>query len=168
MKKLMGTLLVFVLCLGFTTQAQQAEDSVWVVSGFYFSVQFGDNEPAKFQEVSGLEIETQPVDYEGDVSPEEYGKHLPGISMGNVTLKNGIFLGKSEFDDWYSKAYVGNIEPTTVVIMLLDQMGEAAMTWTLFNAWPAKIEMTDLKADRDEVAVEIVELAYERMEIGMP
>ena len=39
------------------------------------------------------------------------------------------------------------------------------MTWTLVNAWPIKVTGTDLKSDGNEVAVETMILAYERLTI---
>jgi phage tail-like protein len=54
----------------------------------------------------------------------------------------------------------------TVVIKLLDETGAPTMTWTLTNAWPTKIQSTDLKADGNEVAIESIELAYETLVIA--
>jgi len=39
------------------------------------------------------------------------------------------------------------------------------MTWTLSNAFPTKITVTDMKADGNEVAVESIELAYEGLKL---
>jgi len=40
------------------------------------------------------------------------------------------------------------------------------MTWTLNNAWPTKIQGTDLKADGNEAAIETIELAFETIVIA--
>ena len=39
------------------------------------------------------------------------------------------------------------------------------ITWKLQNAWPSKIQSTDLKADANEVAIETMELVHEGLEI---
>jgi phage tail-like protein len=53
-----------------------------------------------------------------------------------------------------------------VIIKLLDEAGKPTMTWTLNNAWPTKIQGTDLKADANEAAIETIELAYETLVIA--
>ncbi len=40
------------------------------------------------------------------------------------------------------------------------------MTWTLENAWPTKITSTDLKSDGNEIAIDIIEIAHEKMTIN--
>ncbi|WP_321296698.1 phage tail protein [Marinifilum fragile] len=49
-------------------------------------------------------------------------------------------------------------------LRLLDERGKPAMSWKLHNAWPTKITSTDLKEEGDEVAIELLEIAYEGME----
>jgi phage tail-like protein len=35
------------------------------------------------------------------------------------------------------------------------------MTWKIKNAWPAKVQSTDLKSDGNEVAIETLEIVHE-------
>ena len=60
---------------------------------------------------------------------------------------------------------MNTIKRSTVVISLLDEAGKPTMIWTLTNAWPTKITGTDLKSDGNEVAVESIELAHEKLSI---
>ena len=39
------------------------------------------------------------------------------------------------------------------------------MVWKVKNAWPAKIQSTDLKADGNETAIESIEIAHEGLSI---
>ena len=39
------------------------------------------------------------------------------------------------------------------------------MSWTLVNAFPVKITVTDMKSDGNEVAVETLEIAHEGLVI---
>jgi phage tail-like protein len=60
---------------------------------------------------------------------------------------------------------MNTIERWAVIIKLLDQNGDAVVTWTLNNAWPTKISATDLKSDGNEVAIDSIEIAHEGLTI---
>lgn len=143
---------------------QQA--SIWPLPKFYFSVQFGDGIDVKFQEVAGLESETQVIEYRHGTSPVFAPIKMPGLAkVGNVTMRKGIFAKDTQFWDWYSKIKMNSTSPRTVVIKLLDEAGAPKMVWTLHKAWPTKITGTDLRSEGNEVAVEAIELAFERLEV---
>lgn len=143
------------------------QNNLWPLPKFYFTVRVGDLFEAKFQEVSGLEVEPQVIEYRHGNSPEFSSIKMPGISkFGNVTLKKGIFKGDNRFLDWFNKIKMGVIERQPVTIKLLDESGAPTMVWTLKNAWPTKITGTDMKSEGDEVAVESLEMAHEGIEIN--
>jgi len=145
--------------------AGEAQDSVWPLPKFYFQVKIGDTEVA-FQEVSGLDIEAQIIEYRHGNSKEFSTIKMPGIKKtGNVTLKKGVFVKDNAFWDWFNQIKMNTIERKTVVISLLDEGGSPTMVWTLNNAWPTKITGTDMKADGNEVAVETIEVAHEGLTI---
>jgi phage tail-like protein len=52
-----------------------------------------------------------------------------------------------------------------VIINLLNEKASPMMTWTLTNAFPVKMQATDLKSDASEVAIETLELAYETLAV---
>lgn len=98
---------------------------------FYFQVKIG-NTAAVFQEVSGLDIEAQIIEYRHGDRREFSTVKMPGIKKtGNVTLKKGVFVKDTSFWDWYSQIRMNTIERTTVVISLLDGDGNPTMVWTL-------------------------------------
>ena len=145
--------------------AGEAQDKVWPLPKFYFQVKIADQEVA-FQEVSGLDIEAQVIEYRHGNSKEFSTIKMPGIKKsGNVTLKRGVFKGDNTFWDWFNAIKMNTIERKEVVISLLDQEGSPTMVWTLKNAWPTKITGTDLKSDGNEVAVETLEVAHEGITI---
>ena len=120
-----------------------------------------------FQEVSGLDIEAQIIEYRHGNSKEFSTIKMPGIKKtGNVTLKKGVFVKDNAFWDWFNQIKMNTIERKTVVISLLDEEGNPSMVWTLNNAWPTKITGTDMKSDGNEVAVETVEVAHEGLTIS--
>ena len=110
--------------------------SVWPLPKFYFSVSLGSQDSTvSFQEISGLETETQIIEYRHGDSKQFSTIKMPGIAkVGNVTLKKGIFVKDNNFFKWYDAIKMNIIKRETVVIKLLDEGGNATMTWTLTNA----------------------------------
>ena len=149
--------------------AGEVQDNIWPLPKFYFSVTLGDNDAVSFQEVDGIESETQIVEYRHGNSNVFSPIKMPGLArVGNVTMRKGIFINDDNFWQWYDEIIMNTIERRTVVISLLDQTGTPKTTWTLQNAWPTKITGTDLKSEGNEVAVESIEIAYETLVIEAP
>ena len=144
-----------------------AQDQNWPLPKFYFMVDWGSTTNIPFQEVSGLVIEAQPINYRHGNSPVFSEISMPGlVKNSNVTMKKAVFTKDNSFWDWYVKIKMNTIERQNVVIKLLDEGGNPTMTWTLINAWPTKITSTDLKSDGSEVAVESIEIAHEGLTIA--
>ncbi len=140
--------------------------SVWPIPKFHFQVKW-DSEVMSFQEVSGLDIEAQPIEYRSGDSPVFSTVKMPGIQKsGNVTMKKGVFKSDNKFWDWFNKIKMNTIARVPVTISLLDETGAPTMVWTLANAWPTKITGTDLKSDGNEAAIETIEIAHEGLVIA--
>ena len=147
--------------------AGEAQDNVWPLPKFYFSVQLGDDTSINFQEVNGLESETKPIEYRHGNSPVFYPIKMPGLGrVGNVTMRKGIFVNDQRFWAWYNEIKMNTIKRRTVVINLLDESAAPKMVWTLYNAWATKITGTDLKSEGNEVAVESIEVAFETLTVA--
>jgi phage tail-like protein len=139
--------------------------ATWPLVKFAFQVKWDDAELI-FQEVTGLSSETQVIEYRGGSSKTFSTVKMPGIQkFGNVTLKKGIFKGDKALWDKYGLIKMNTYKRSTIVISLLDEAQAVAMSWTLLNAFPSKITVTDMKADGNEVAVETLELAHEGLSI---
>ena len=139
--------------------------TVWPMPKFYFQVKW-DSEVMSFQEVSGLDVEAQTIEYRHGDSPEFSTINMPGIKkVSNVTMKKGVFKSDNKFWDWFNQIKMNTIKRVPVTISLLDESGSPTMVWTLANAWPAKITGTDLKSDGNEVAIESIEIAHEGLTI---
>ncbi|MGD1847035.1 MAG: phage tail protein [Salibacteraceae bacterium] len=140
--------------------------TIWPMPKFYFNVKW-DSASMSFQEVSGLDTETQPIEYRHGDSPVFSNIKMPGLAkFGNVTMRKGVFVSDNSYWDWYSQIKMNTIKRITVTISLLDETGNPTMVWTLANAWPTKIVATDLKSDGNEVAIETIEIAHEGLTIG--
>ena len=140
--------------------------AVWPIPNFHFQVKW-DTEVMSFQELSGLDIEAQPIEYRHGDSPEFSTIKMPGIKKsGNVTMKKGVFKSDNKFWDWFNEIKMNTIKRKPVTISLLDEAGSPTMVWTLANAWPTKITGTNLKSDGNEVAIESIEIAHEGITIA--
>src|SRR6266481_1260234 len=107
--------------------------AIWPMPAFHFKVTIGaaDALQGAFQEVSGLNSETQVIEYRHSISPQYSTIKMPGITkVGNVTLKRGIFKGDLSFWNWYAQINQNTIKRQTVVIELLDEASAAQMKWT--------------------------------------
>ena len=132
---------------------------------FHFSVDWGGTQAA-FAEVTGLNIETQVIEYRDGLSPEYSTIKMPGLKKyGNITLKRGVFADDNEYYEWLSKIKLNTAERRDIVISLLDEEHQPVMTWKVLNAWPTKITSPDLKANGNEAAMEGIEIAHEGLVI---
>lgn len=149
--------------------AGEEQNNIWPLPKFYFSVTLGDDDSVTFQEVDGLESETQVIEYRHGNNPIFAPIKMPGLKkVGNVTMRKGIFVNDTKFWTWYSQIEMNTIERRTVVVNLLDQNGDPKMVWTLNNAFPTKVSGTDLKSEGNEVAIETLEVAYETLGVTAP
>jgi phage tail-like protein len=145
-----------------------AEDkqSIRPLPEFSFMVEFGDGNAAKFQEVTGLESETQPIEFRHGNSPVFAPIKMPGLhKVGDVTLKRGVVASDGTLWDWLNQIELNTVKRRTVVIKLVDATGTPKMAWSLSNAWPTKITAAALKADGNEIAIESLELAHEGIDL---
>lgn len=132
---------------------------------FHFQVEWGGANIG-FSEVSGLDVETEVIEYRDGVSPEYVKTKMPGMQkFSNITLKRGTFKGDNQFFDWWNTVALNTIERRDVTISLLNERHEPVVVWKIKNAWPVKVQSTDLKADGNEVAIETIELAHEGLVI---
>jgi phage tail-like protein len=137
---------------------------------FSFQVSWGKARMG-FTEVSGLDFETEVIEYREGTSLKYNKSKQPGLTKySNVTLKRGTFLGDFDYYEWWKQTYyfqeVNAKYRTNVLIQLMDEQHNPIISWSLANAWPTKIQSTDLKADANEVAIESMELVHEGLTIN--
>jgi phage tail-like protein len=143
----------------------QQSKSTWPLVKFAFRVKIGDTE-ILFQEVTGLNAETQVIEYREGNSKVFSTVKMPGIKKyGNVTLKKGIFKDDKALWDMYNLVKMNTFERKKVTISLLDESNQEVMSWELINAFPAKMTVTDMKSDGNEAAIETMELAHEGLNV---
>ena len=132
---------------------------------FHFQVEWGGARLG-FTEVTGLDAETEVIEYREGTSREYTKLKMPGmIKHSNATFKRGIFQSDNEFFVWWNTVALNTVERRDITISLLDETHAPVMVWKLKNAWACKVVSTDLKADGNETALESIEVAYDSLSI---
>ncbi len=132
---------------------------------FHFSVDWGGTNIG-FTEVTGLEVSTDVIEYRDGANPEYSKTKMPGMQkFGNITMKRGTFAHDNQFFAWWNTVALNTIERRDVTIKLLNEKHEPVVVWKVKNAWPVKVQSTDLKGDGNEVAIETIEIAHEGLTI---
>jgi phage tail-like protein len=87
------------------------------------------------QEVSGLDVESQTIEYRHGDSKDFSVVKMPGVKKtGKVTMKKGVFKSDNKFWDWFNHIKMNTIKRVPVTISLLDESGSPTVVWTLANA----------------------------------
>lgn len=142
---------------------------------FYFLVYFNLSPDSSmdigFQSVSGLDqtIETETVN-EGGVN--QFVHVLPTRrKRGPLVLKRGVLSkGQSSLTQYLMSCF-GNDQITpmpTVLIELLNEVGDPLLTWTATNVWPTSWKIGELNAMQGEVLIETLELNYNQLTFDNP
>jgi phage tail-like protein len=124
---------------------------------------------AAFSECDGLELTMEPTSYQqgGDNTQQV---HLAGpVSYGQLALKRGM---TASFDlwDWFARVSDGAYElrATTVVTLLGSDGATERARFLLTRCLPVRLKAPALNAGDGGVAIEELEVAYERLRLDMP
>jgi phage tail-like protein len=134
---------------------------------FNYLIDIGKLTAGGFSEVSGLDVEVQPIDYRnGD---EDFiARKLPGIKkVPNIVLKRGI-IGDLELFKWLYQGMIGKVDRREGAIVLRDEQRNEVMRWKFTRGWACKLAGPSLKGDGNAIAIESLEIAHESLEIVTP
>lgn len=132
---------------------------------FHFSVDWGGTNIG-FTEVSGLDMDIEQIEYRHGASPEYTSTKMPGLrKYSNITLKRGSFQNDNEFYEWMNTVKLNTIERRDITISMLNEEHDPVVVWKIKNAWPVKVQSTDLNSTGNEAAIETLELAHEGLVI---
>ncbi|MFY1671348.1 phage tail protein [Plantactinospora sp. WMMB334] len=133
--------------------------------GYNFAVELDGITRAGFREASGLETSQNGAEYREGTDRNLAPRKIPGLnSYGDITLSRGL-TNDSKLWEWRQRVMKGTVERHNVSITLLDQQGNPRVTWNLFECWPKSWTGPSLNATSDEIAVEQLTLACERIEV---
>jgi phage tail-like protein len=140
-------------------------DRIDPYAAFNFTVEIDGVTAAGFSEVSGLDTETDVIEYRtGDI--ENRVTKLPGLKKyPNIVLKRG-FTRERALWDWRRAVMDGRTERRSGSIVLHNEAREVALRWNFTDGWPSKWQGPALNAKNNEVAIETLEIAHEHLELA--
>lgn len=121
----------------------------------------GGTSTLNFQEVSGLGLEQDAIEYR---SGEEAGtvRKMPGMQkFSNVTLKRGTFAHTPRMTNYFKAVSAKRVQKETMILHMVDKAGTIHRAWRLTNAIPLKYKGANLNASGNEVAMEELTIAHE-------
>lgn len=145
-----------------------SKDNKFPIPKFYFKVTI-DGVDAGFQEVTGLDVENEIVEYRDGSDPEFIPQRRVSIrKSGTVSFKKGMFKGDTQFRDLYKKIYddkskffsSDNNNLNIIVELLTEKMDDVAFKWEIQNAVPIKLSTDSLNSTENSIAIETMEFSH--------
>jgi phage tail-like protein len=139
-------------------------------SSYNFLSESGGLIQAGFSECTGLNSETNVIEYR-EGSDDTTMRKLSGLSkFGKVTLKRGVAVGQQIFE-WRRMVTEPSDDPEreprrNISIILLDEKRTEQVRFNLKNAWPSKWTGPDFKAAANEIAIEQLEICHEGVSVA--
>ncbi|MCP5003931.1 MAG: phage tail protein [Planctomycetes bacterium] len=125
-----------------------------------------------FQEVSGItsKITTESVIEGGE---NRYVHKLPTrVDHNNLVLKRGIAILASPLVRWcqsvFETPFDSPISPKNIIVSLLNEERKPARSWSFVNAYPVTWEVEAFQSQKNEVAIEKIELNYDYVNCKIP
>lgn len=140
-------------------------------SNYNFLVDLGtgnvDGPQAGFCEVILPASTIDVIEYRSGNGVESSVHKIPGRTRyGNVVFKRGV-IGSLDLYNWWNDVRNGNVTSLRNITVLLqnEDHTQVVLTWKFLRAWPVRLEFSSLDAKGKETLIEILELAFERMEM---
>jgi phage tail-like protein len=138
---------------------------------FNFLVDLGDGNTdgpdAGFEEVGRIGLEVPVIEYRNGNSRENNVIKLTGLAKTpDVTFKRGI-IGSLRLSQWLDQIRNGDVNAlrTVTIRLMSEDHGSVVQTWKLLRARIVKHVSGPFNAKANEVALEEMVLAYERLEM---
>jgi len=115
----------------------------------------------RFQSVSGLEVSMETETYR-EGGENRFVHTVPTrAKYSNLVCKRGLLLD-SKLINWAMNS-INNLEiqPTNMVVSLLNESHLPLMTWNVVNAFPIKWSISEFNGEQSGIAIETFELYYQ-------
>jgi phage tail-like protein len=134
---------------------------------FQFLVEIDGIANARFQEVGGVDATTDVIEYREGGNLLGSRKFPGQTKHSNLSLKRG-YTDDDQLFKWYEDVMTGRTEDIrkNISVIQIDMNGQEVFRWNLFNCFPAKYTAPAFNAKGNELAIETLEVAYERIERG--
>ncbi len=134
-----------------------------LITRYNFLVEWGGKSMG-FSEVSGLNMEIEPILVRNGDFREEVEIKIPGqIKYSEVSFKRGISRNDNEIFNWINTKYFGELERRNIVITLLNERKEPVIVWKLKNCFPIQYLGPVLQANDSNIAIETLVVVHEGM-----
>jgi phage tail-like protein len=114
-----------------------------------------------FAEVSGLNIQYEPVTYKHGLSFAMGVSIIPGMRQPTrLTMKRGIVKSNAYLYEWLHGAYTDPFATDAkrdILIDLCDESAAAVIRWSVQGALPIRLDAPTFDANTNEVAIETME-----------
>ena len=132
---------------------------------FQFLVEIDGVTNARFQEVGGLDATIDVTEYRegGDLLGS---RKFPGQTKhSNLSLKRG-YTDDATLYTWFEDVMTGRTEKIrrNISVVQIDMAGQEVFRWNLFQAFPVKYTAPAFNAKGNDLSIETLEVAYERIE----
>jgi phage tail-like protein len=132
---------------------------------FQFLIEIDGITNARFQEISGLDATIDVVEYRegGDILGT---RKFPGQTKhSNLSLKRG-YTDDTQLYKWFEDVMTGRTENIRkhLSVVQIDMAGQEVLRWNLYQAFPVKYTAPSFNAKGNDMSIETLELAYERIE----
>jgi phage tail-like protein len=118
-----------------------------------------------FTRLEGLGVTVTPILYR-EAGLNSTVRAIPGrVQYGPVTLRYGLSTS-TELIDWLYDAVNGTVDRRNVSLSMLDDAAASEVRrWDLLRAWPCEWSGALLDSMGQELAIEALTLAYDRLEL---
>jgi phage tail-like protein len=133
---------------------------------FNFRVEIDNTAVAGFREAGGLNFNVEIVDYREGSDIPLHTRKLTGLRrFANLTLRRG-FTTSRELWNWYSNILNGVPDRRNGAVVLQDELHNDVLRWEFTGGLIARWEGPAMNATTNEVAIEAIEIAVERVELA--
>lgn len=135
--------------------------------GYNFRVELDGVAKAAFREFSGLTFETDPVEYREGNDRRLHVRKLFGLrKFTNLQGKRGITTDLQLWN-WYNQILNGGAALRDGAVVLTDELQQDRLRWSFKNGFICKWEGPSFNATANDVAIEMIELCVDRVELTM-
>ncbi len=131
---------------------------------FRFRIEIDGIAQAGFSEAIMPDASADVIEYREGSELPAVRKLLGRIKYGNITLKWGI-TDSLELYNWWKLVEQGNMKDArrSMSVILMDEEGSDNARWDFNEVWPVRYRPSDLEAKGNEVVIETLEIAHEKM-----
>ncbi len=134
------------------------------LGNYRFLIEISGVQAGYFKSMSGLASKQDMIEYR--YGGDRTVRRKPGrVSFTNLVLEKG-FTTDSALFDWRKEIAEGEKTKQDVSVIVLDHDGSEQVRYNCYKCWPVSWEGPSLVAGAGETAVEKVELAVEKVELG--